>query len=198
MELMKAQSVLAKSDDLRQKISEIVELPIRGDTRVLNLIQVVQQIGLETIKSKVVRPLVEFRPACYYGCLLTRPPETLRFDDCEHPDSMETILRAIGAEPVDWNHKTECCGAGMTMADEEVVLKLSHKVLSDARLHGANCMVVACPMCHVNLDMKQADIERRYDCRHDLTVYYLSDLVGLAVGLSEKDLGIDRHFVVKR
>jgi heterodisulfide reductase subunit B2 len=198
MELLMAQSVLAKSDDLRRKMSEIVELPLRGDTRVLNLIQVVQQIGLETIKGKTVRPLAEFRPACYYGCLLTRPPETLRFDDCEHPDSMEAILRAIGAEPVDWNYKTECCGAGMTMADEDVVLELSHKVLSDAKRHGANCMVVACPMCHVNLDMKQADIERRHDCRHELVVYYLSDLVGLAVGLSEKELGIDRHFVVKR
>jgi heterodisulfide reductase subunit B2 len=198
MELLKAQSVMAKSDDLRQKIAEIVELPIRGDTRVVNLIQVLQQVGLETIRSKAVRPLTEFRPACYYGCLLTRPPETLRFDDCEHPDSMETILRAIGAEPVDWNYKTECCGAGMTMADEDVVLDLSHKVLSDAKRHGANCIAVACPMCHVNLDMKQADIERRHDCRHELVVYYLSDLVGLAVGLSEKELGIDRHFVVKR
>jgi heterodisulfide reductase subunit B2 len=198
MELLKAQSVLAKSDDLRRKISEIVELPIRGETRVLNLIQVLQQVGLETIKGKVVRPLAEFRPACYYGCLLTRPPETLRFDDCEHPDSMEALLRAIGANPVDWNYKTECCGAGMTMADEDVVLDLSHKILSDAKQHGANCIVVACPMCHVNLDMKQADIERRHNCRHELVVYYLSDLVGLGVGLSEKELGIDRHFVVKR
>lgn len=198
MELLKAQSVLSQSDDLRRKMSKIVELPIQGDTRVLNLIQVLQQIGFDAIKSKAVRPLGDFRPACYYGCLLTRPPATLHFDDCEHPESMETILRALGAEPVDWNYKTECCGAGMTMADEDVVLDLSHKILANAKQHGANCMVVACPMCHVNLDMKQADIERRHGCRHDLVVYYLTDLVGLAVGLSERELGIDRHFVVKR
>lgn len=198
MELLKAQSVLSASADARQRMSDIVELPIRGDIRVLNLIQVLQQVGLETIKSKAVRPLTDFRPACYYGCLLTRPPETLRFDDCEHPESMETILRELGAQPVDWSFKTECCGAGMTMADEDVVLELSHRVLKNAKEHGANCVVVACPMCHVNLDMKQADVERRFGCQIDLTVYYLSDMVGLAAGLSAHDLGIDRHFVVRR
>ena len=122
----------------------------------------------------------------------------MQFDDCEQPSSMETLLAALGAEPVDWNFKTECCGAGMTLADEETVLDLSHKILSDAAAHEASCIVVACPMCHVNLDMKQADIERRYGVRHDLVVYYLSDLIGLALGIDERTLGIDRHFVVKR
>ncbi len=84
------------------------------------------------------------------------------------------------------------------MADEDVVLELSQKILANAQEHGADCMVVACPMCHVNLDMKQADVERRYGCRHDMPVYYLSDLVGLALGLDERTLGIDRHFVVKQ
>jgi heterodisulfide reductase subunit B len=143
------------------------------------------------------RPLSEFRPACYYGCLLTRPAQTLRFDDCEHPSSMESLLERLGAAPVQWNYKTECCGAGMTMANEDTVLKLSHKILADAAAHGANCLVVACPMCHVNLDMKQADIERRFGTSHAMMVYYLSDLVGLALGLDEKRLGIDRHFVRK-
>jgi len=198
MELIKAQSALTGSAELRRKVSEIVELNVTGETRVLNLIQVMQKIGLEQIQKKAVRPLTEFKPACYYGCLLTRPADTLKFDDCEHPSSMETILRALGAEPVEWNYKTECCGAGMTMADEDVVLDLSNKILDNAAKHEANCVVVACPMCHVNLDMKQADIERRFGRRHDMAVYYLSDLVGLAVGVDEKTLGIDRHFVVKR
>ncbi len=198
MELIKARSALTGSADLRRKVSEIVELNVTGETCVLNLIQVLQKIGLEKIQNKVVRPLADFKPACYYGCLLTRPADTLKFDDCEHPSSMETILRALGAEPVEWNYKTECCGAGMTMADEDVVLDLSNKILDNAAKHEANCVVVACPMCHVNLDMKQADIERRFGRRHDMAVYYLSDLVGLAVGVDEKTLGIDRHFVVKR
>ncbi len=86
----------------------------------------------------------------------------------------------------------------MTLADEETVLDLSHKILSDAAAHNASCIVVACPMCHVNLDMKQADIERHFGVRHDLVVYYLSDLIGLALGIDETVLGIDRHFVVKK
>lgn len=198
MELMKARCALASSSELRRSMSEIVELDVQGGTEVLNLIQVFQKIGLEQIEKKLVRPLADFRPACYYGCLLTRPAATLQFDDCEQPSSMETIVRRLGAQPVDWNYRTECCGAGMTMADESTVLELSHKILTNAAEHGANCLVVACPMCHVNLDMKQADIDRRYACHHDMTVYYLSDLVGLALGLDERAIGIDRHFVVER
>jgi len=198
MELIKANRAIAACPKLQKEISEIVELQVDGSTRVLNLIQVVEKAGIENIRSRVVRSLNGFRPACYYGCLLTRPPREVQFDDCENPGSMERLLTALGAEPVEWNFKTECCGAGMTLADEAIVLDLSHKILGNAAAHGANCIVVACPMCHVNLDMKQADIESRYGVRHDMVVYYLSDLVGLALGLDEKTLGIDRHFVVKR
>ena len=198
MELIKANCALSRCPSLRKEISEIVELDVQDTTKVLNVIQVFQKIGIQQIVAKATRQLTDFRPACYYGCLLTRPPESLKFDDCEHPSSMETLLGALGAQPVEWNFKTECCGAGMTMADESTVLDLSNKILGNAVAHGANCIVVACPMCHVNLDMKQADVERRYDVRHDLVVYYLSDLVGLALGFDERTLGIDRHFVVKR
>ena len=197
MELIKAGRSLAEDARLRQEISDIVELPITGKTRVLNLIQVFQKIGLARIKESVRTPLTSVQAACYYGCLLTRPPEILRFDDCEQPTSMESILAAVGAKTVSWNYRTECCGAGMTMANEDTVLELSHKILSNAVAHGANCLVVACPMCHVNLDMKQEPIEQRYSVRHRLVVYYLSDLVGLALGLDPGALGIDRHFVTQ-
>jgi len=127
---------------------------------------------------------------------LTRPPKVVQFDDCERPRSMEAILEAIGARTVEWNFATECCGAGMTMSNEDAVLELSNRILGNAKAHGANCIVVACPMCHVNLDMKQGDVERRYSSEHDLVVYYLSDLLGLAFGMNKKQLGIDRHFVL--
>lgn len=198
MELIKANQFLARSPELQGEISEIVEQKVEGRTQVINLIEVFQKFGVEKIQERAVQRLEQFRPACYYGCLLTRPPEALRFDDCEQPRSMERILETLGAQPVDWNYRTECCGAGMTMANETTVLDLSHKILSNAAAHGANCLVVACPMCHVNLDMKQADIERRHGVRHDMVVYYLSDLVGMALGLSESKLGVDRHFVVRK
>ena len=196
-ELIKANRAIRQNTALKQEMSEIVELELSGKTRVVNLIEVFQRIGIERIQSAASVPLADFKPACYYGCLLTRPSEAVAFDDCEQPSSMESLLSALGAQPVEWNYKTECCGGGMTLANEETVLELSHKILSNAAAHGANCVVVACPMCHVNLDMKQADIARRHDAEHGMMIYYLSDLVGLAVGLNEKTLGIDRHFVTK-
>ncbi|HVX65600.1 MAG TPA: CoB--CoM heterodisulfide reductase iron-sulfur subunit B family protein [Bryobacteraceae bacterium] len=197
MELLKAGQLLRSDENLRREIGGIVELEFEGRTKVLNLIQLFQKIGLEKIRAAVKSPLENVQAACYYGCLLTRPPATVRFDDCERPSSMEALISALGARAVEWNYRTECCGAGLTMAKEDTVLELSHKILTDAAAHGANCVVVACPMCHVNLDLRQENIDRRYSVRHDMPVYYLSDLVGRALGLTDGALGIDRHFVYK-
>lgn len=196
MELIKAKQALVEDEALRKEISEVVELPVEGKTEILNLIQLLERTGVDRIRDAVKKPLDNIVAACYYGCLLTRPPKVVQFDDCERPRSMEAILEAIGARTVEWNFATECCGAGMTMSNEDAVLELSNRILSNAKAHGANCIVVACPMCHVNLDMKQGDVDRRYCGEHDLVVYYLSDLLGLAFGMNKKQLGIDRHFVL--
>ncbi len=196
MQLLKVRKAVA-DDSLRQELSEIVEAELRGDTQVLNLIQLFETIGADRLKSAVTKPLASMTAACYYGCLLLRPPDVVKFDDFEQPKSMDTLLAALGAKTVEWSYKTECCGAGMTMASEDTVLELASKILSNAVEHGANCVVVACPMCHVNLDMKQAAVERTYGKRLNLAIYYLSDLVGLALGLSGEQLGVDRHFVVQ-
>ncbi|MCZ2079045.1 MAG: CoB--CoM heterodisulfide reductase iron-sulfur subunit B family protein [Bryobacterales bacterium] len=189
MELMKAAHEIGANARLREQISQIVELPVTGSTRVLNLIQVFQRLEIQP-----VRKLEGVVAACYYGCLLLRPPGIVKFDDPEQPSSMEKIVNTLGAKTVEWGAKTECCGAGLTLADEDSVVELAHKILSNAAMHGANCVVVACPMCHVNLDMKQEAIDGNKGVRHNLPVYYLSDLVGLALGLDENELGIDRHF----
>jgi heterodisulfide reductase subunit B len=194
MQLMKAQRLMSKDTALAKEMARIVEGKPDG-TRVLNLIQAFELVGLDAIKAAVKSPLQDLEVACYYGCLLTRPPEIVEFDDCEQPELMERIVAALGAKPVAWNYKTECCGAGMTMSSEETVLELSHKILVDAAEHGAKTIVVACPMCNVNLDMKQVAIEARYGTKHGMPIYYLSDLVGLALGLTPQQLGLNRHFV---
>ena len=196
MELIKARAALSKDEALRKKVSGIVEVNVEGKSEVINLIQLFQKVGVDKIREAVKKPLEHISAACYYGCLLTRPPKILQFDDCERPRSMETLIEALGASTVEWNYATECCGAGMTMASEATVLDLSHQILTNAAAHGANCVVVACPMCHINLDMKQPDIDRTRGVQHNMMVYYLSDLVGLALGLDEKKLGVDKHFVV--
>ena len=196
MQLLKVQKAV-KENGVREELAQIIEADVRGDGQVLNLIQLFERVGLDRLKAAVKEPLKSVTAACYYGCLLTRPPDVVHFDDFEQPRSMEAVLAVLGAKTVDWSYKTECCGAGMTMASEGTVLELAHKILSNAADHGANCLVVACPMCHVNLDMKQAAVERRYGKKLDMVIYYLSDLVGLALGLSGEQLGVNRHFVTK-
>ena len=196
MQLLKVQKAIA-GNGLRHELAEIVEADLTGDGQILNLIQLFENIGLDRLKAAVKEPLKSITAACYYGCLLTRPPDVVHFDDFEQPKSMEAVVAALGAKTVEWNYKTECCGAGMTMANEETVLELAGKILSNAADHGANCVVVACPMCHVNLDMKQPAVERRYGKKLGMVIYYLSDLVGLALGCSAEQLGINRHFVTK-
>ena len=194
-QLLRAQTAIAADEHLRAEMVSIVEGPLDATPQVLNVIQVFQKIGAAALKSAVKTPLTDLKPACYYGCLLVRPPAVVDFDDAEQPESMETIVSALGAKPVAWNMKTECCGAGMTMASPETVLELGNRILANAAAHGANCLAVACPMCHVNLDMKQAAIQEFAGARYELPVYYLTDLVGMALGLSAADLGTDRHFV---
>ena len=195
MELIKVKESLAANDALRQEMADTVELPLANPPAIINLIQVFQAIGTEELVRRQVQKLEEFKPACYYGCLLTRPPKTLKFDDCEHPTSMETILSSLGAAPVDWNYKTECCGAGLTLCDPDSVVKLSYKIIDNAKKHGANCLVVACPMCQMNLDMRQSAVEAKYNVKLKMPVYYLSDLVGFSLGLCRKELGVTRHYV---
>jgi heterodisulfide reductase subunit B len=197
LQLKKAQKANAGDAALAAEMSRIVEAK-PDDARVLNLIEAFENVGLEKIKTAVKTPLEDFKVACYYGCLLTRPPKVAEFDDCEQPESMDRVVEALGAKAVAWNYKTECCGAGMTMASEETVLELSHKILADAAAHGAQSIAVACPMCHVNLDMKQSAIEARYGTKYGMTIYYLCDLVGLALGLTPQALGINRHFAGRK
>jgi heterodisulfide reductase subunit B2 len=150
----------------------------------------VNDLGAEPIRAKVSRPLAGLRVACYYGCLLSRPPEIVAFDNPDQPTSMDALVAAAGAEPVAWPYKTECCGASLSMTHTGVVSRLSHKLLSMARQAGAECLVVACPLCQVNLDLRQADASKAHGAIPQTPVLYITQLLGLALGLSAKDLGL--------
>ena len=131
----------------RQRAERITGKPYDGEVEVHHVLDVlVNHFGLEQVRAKVVRPLEGLRVACYYGCLLTRPPEIVAFDNPEHPTCMDDLVAAAGAEPVDWPYKTECCGASLSMTRSDVVSRLGHKLLSMARQAGAECIAVACPV----------------------------------------------------
>jgi heterodisulfide reductase subunit B2 len=176
----------------RQMAARITGQPYDGGVEVQHVLDVlVNRCGLDAIRARVRRPLTGLRVACYYGCLLTRPPEIVAFDNAEHPSCMDELVAATGAEPVEWPYKTECCGASLSMTHSDVVVRLAHKLLTMARQAGADCLVVACPLCQVNLDLRQADAAKAHGPIPSTPVLYVTQLLGLALNLSWKELGLD-------
>jgi len=166
----------------------------KGTVKVLNIIQALQRHAAPEMEKRIRRKLTGLKVACYYGCVLVRQPDVVEFDDPEQPTSMEKIVTALGAEAVDWPLKTDCCGAGFSMSVTPAVVDLTHRILANAKSHGAQVVAVACPMCHSNLDMRQLDVNRRYG-KQNLPIMFLTQLVGLALGMSEKEVGLKKHFV---
>lgn len=130
----------------------------------------------------VRQPLTGLKLACYYECLLVRPPEVRPFDRAEDPTSLDEMVNALGAEPVSWCYKTTCCGAGLSLTRPEVVEQLVARLLAAAREAGADALVTACPLCQNNLEMRRQATEK-------LPVFYFTELMGLAFGLVEKASG---------
>jgi heterodisulfide reductase subunit B len=145
------------------------------------------------LQAGVVRPLKGLKLAPYYGCLLTRPPEVVAFDDPEDPQTLDQLLRVLGAEVVAWPGKTACCGSSLALSRTDVVLDLSHQILAWAEEAGADAIATACPMCHSNLDTRQGQIRRADKGDHRLPVYYFTELIGVALGLGLSELGIPKH-----
>jgi heterodisulfide reductase subunit B len=190
-----AQHELKTDEHIRIKTDELLGIKYSDGINVLNLISFFQQIGLDKIKANIKVDLGKLNVACYYGCLLVRPHDILKFDDPENPTTMEEVVSATGAKPVDWNFKVECCGAAHSIAHTEIVENLSMKIINDAVNHKADVIVVACPMCHSNLDMRQKNIIKHNPGRTAVPILYLSQLIGLSMGLDQKKLGLDLHFI---
>ena len=193
--LITAHKEMAESETLRNEVAEIIEMPYSGAVKVLNYLDLMLDFGIENIEAKVVRKLDSFNIACYYGCLLVRPPKVLEFDDPENPQSMDKIVSALGAKAVDWEYKVECCGGGFTISAPTLVETLSHDIIENAEAEGANAIAVSCPLCHANLDMKQSAINARFREKRKVPVYYVSELVALACGATPEEAGINKHFV---
>ncbi|MCK6681865.1 MAG: CoB--CoM heterodisulfide reductase iron-sulfur subunit B family protein [Thermoanaerobaculia bacterium] len=190
--LASARHEIARDTALAKKISGILGREFRNEIGVRNVVDLLRE-RIPALKEKVTRPLKGLRVACYYGCLLLRPAEVCQFDDPENPSSMEEVVRATGAEPVSWSSRLVCCGGAFSISRTASVVRLGREILEDARRAGAGVVVVACPMCHSNLDFRQGAMERRG--AEPLPVLFISELVGLALGLPPQTLGLARHFV---
>jgi heterodisulfide reductase subunit B len=189
---------IAADAGLRSAVADSIGEDYAGDVPVVHLLEILaRDIGVKAIAAKVKRSLNGLKVVCYYGCLLSRPGE-VAFDDVENPTLMDQLIRAVGGEPIDWPHKTECCGASYSITDKQIVHRLSREILSMAKAAGAECIVTACPLCQMNLDLRQKDIEAQYGERYGLPVFYFTQLLGLALGCSAKELSLGSLIVDPR
>ncbi len=193
--LIMSQHEVANHTGVRKDTEELLSAKFQKNIKVYNILEFFLKCGLNKIIENRKRELSELIVACYYGCLLVRPAAITKFDDAEQPVSMEKIVESTGAHTIDWNYKVECCGAAHSIARRDIVVDLSKNIIDDARAHGANIMAVACPMCHTNLDMRQRAMRRKYPGHEDFPVLYITELIGLALGMDESELGIDLHYI---
>ena len=185
---------LSKNPELKALVTKANGLEYEGTVSILNIIQMLDKYVTPNLESRVVKPF-DHKVACYYGCLLVRPHEILKFDREEDPQSMDELMLKAGATPIEWAFKAECCGAGLSVSRTSSVGRLSGKIIGDAKDRGAEALIVACPMCHSNLDMRRDAINSYLGEKIDIPVLYITQAIGLAVGLDRKALGLQRHFV---
>lgn len=190
-----ARRALKEDAELRRELKESTGLEATGNARFIGLTELLLALGEEEIRRRVKTPLSSLTLACYYGCLLVRPLEAMQFDDLENPMKMEAVVRSLGGEAVDWSFKIECCGAGLTLAQQEMVEELTARIARNAQASGAKAFAVACPLCHSNLDMRQEGMRRRHPEIGPMPVYYLSELVAVACGADPKEVAVGKHFV---
>lgn len=190
-----AEHEMKNNPALRERINSVLANTYSGGVSVLPLVQIIADLGAEAISAAVKKPLEGLKVACYYGCLMLRPPKVMGFDDAEDPQSLDNIIKAIGAEAVDWHYKTECCGGSFSLTRSDLVEKLTFDILSRAKDAGADVVVTACPLCQANLDMRQEAAAKEYGKELGLPVLYFTELMAIALDLPGARDTLKSHMV---
>jgi heterodisulfide reductase subunit B2 len=187
--LKSTQHHLKEDSKLKGEIENIIGGKYEGNIAIRNPIDIIiNDIGLEELAKRVVKPLKGIRPVSYYGCLLLRPKEICNFDNHENPVLLDKIMETVGADVKQWSYKTDCCGGSLTISMTKVVNNMVDKLMTMAREAGANCVVVACPICMANLDM-------RASANLKLPVFYFTELLALAMGIAGPETWAKMHTV---
>lgn len=185
--LKRTEYVLRSNEADRKRIEEIVGFTYNPSLEILALMDVIlNRIGLEKIQERVKRPLKGLRPACYYGCALVRHPKVTQLDDPENPKSLDRLMNTLGAHPVEWSYKVDCCGADLAMTYGEVVKNLVGRIVSMAKEAGAQCIVTSCGLCQINLEMRQ-DL--------NLPIFYFTELIGVAFDIEAREGWWKKHLI---
>lgn len=199
--LKRANERMKKEPENLERINNFMwgePIEYEGDVRVLHLLEMLRdEIGFDAVAEKVVNPVKNLKVSNYYGCLLVRPKE-IGFDDVENPKVLEDLMRALGAEPVDFPYKTECCAAYQTVDNPGIVADRTHRILTSARNQGAEAVVVSCPLCAFNLDHRQKDTVQKYPDFTYIPILYFTQLLAIAFGCTGDALGFDLHYIDPR
>jgi heterodisulfide reductase subunit B2 len=176
-----------------QTVKELADdFPYKGTVTVSSLSEAIfRRIGPKDVSNKVKKPLTGLKVVCYYGCLMTRPPQVTGVIHYENPTEMDELMTALGAEVLDWSYKTTCCGAALSLSRPDIVLNLSGDLIQHARQSGADVIAVACPLCHTNLDARQFQMK----LGDPMPVLYFTQLMSLALGLPTKSAALDKNLV---
>jgi heterodisulfide reductase subunit B len=183
--------------DFRGQVNKLLGRPVRRDLPVKSVLQVlVENVGPGKLASLLpARPLAGLKLAPYYGCIMNRPPELMQFDDHEHPTAMDRLMQALGAEVVPFPLKVECCGASFGVVRKDITARLSAKLLETAWGLGAHAMVTACPLCQMNLDLRQGQASFAASAagrRFRIPIFYYTQLIAVALRLPQDVIGLSK------
>ncbi len=188
---------LKQNPQLMEQVNEalaVVNLEYHGEVRVRHLTEVlVKDVTPEVIASRVQQGLNGLKVAPYYGCQLVRPD--YGFDDPESPQSLDRLVESLGAEAVPYPLKNRCCGGSLIISEENLALGLLNKLLGNAIDNGAQCIATPCPLCHINLDAYQSRVNSKFKTDYHLPVLFVTQLIGLALGIEAKALGLNTNIV---
>lgn len=190
-----AQFEIREHPERKTKMDEVLGYNIRDTVKVTTLSEsIINHIGPDDVELKVKNPLTNLKIVAYYGCLLTRPPEITEVEQAENPMDLDVLLEACGADVKDWSYKTSCCGAAHSLSRPDIVISLSKDLIDHAREAGAEVIAVACPLCHMNLEARQTQM----DLEAPMPILYFTQLMALALGLSEKDAVFHKNLIDPR
>ena len=182
--------------ETRKSVCDAIGRDYDGSVKIRHFMEVLlEDVGLKAVGNAVKHPLNGLKVACYYGCLLVRPPKVVAFDDPENPTFLDRLVTVMGGESLDWPCKVECCGGSLSLTKTDVVVKLVDSILGMAASAGADCIAVSCPMCQINLDLRQQDIKKKMGKDYRMPVVYITQLLGLSLGIGADKLGFDKLMV---
>jgi heterodisulfide reductase subunit B2 len=199
LNLAKTDAFMAEQPSLNTRINDALGaggLAYKpGSVTVRHLLDVIiNDVGLDKVKAAVKQPLTGLRVAPYLGCMVPRPDISGTFGDPDQPNALDKLLRALGAEVVDYPLKTECCGGHMTQVAPKVGLELIRRLISEAERREAVMMATVCPMCQINIDAYQGEMNAMFHTKHRMPIVFFTQLMGVAFGLDPKSVGVGREY----